>query len=154
MRTDARIDRKQVACPNASHLGFDKYKAQFGDIVVFNESDKSKVGRVIGRIDYAPALGETPAIRNYLVVAALTEDLTHVSERWVNPEDVTRVFDPNEESRNIPALINFFFSPKFRDESVDLLRRWTDTGFATPNDYLAWELRAVGEHRPEKSESA
>ena len=44
MRTDTRINRKQVTCPNASHLGFDKVNAQFGDIVLFNENDKSCVG--------------------------------------------------------------------------------------------------------------
>lgn len=147
MRTDARMDRKQVQCPNVSQLGFDKWKAQFGDIVMFTEGEKTRVGRVVARIEHAPALGETEALHNYLCVAALSDDLTFVMERWVKPEDVLRIYDPNEPSLHIQDTIRFFFSPEFKNESVDTLRRWLSSGFATPNDYLAWELRAVGEQR-------
>lgn len=135
MRADAQIDRKQVLCPNVSHLGYDKYKAQFGDIVLFIQNDRAQVGRVIGRVHYAPALeGDTRPIRDYLVVAALSDDLTHVGERWVSPDEVTRIYDPTEPDRKILEMITFFFGASFKDESVERLRRWTGSGFSTPTE--------------------
>lgn len=107
----------------------------------------SHVGRVIGRVAYAPPLsGDTQPIRNYLVVASLSTDLTYVGERWVNPEDVSQVFAVRPETAQ---LLAFFLSPEFGHESVDSLRRWTESGFATVNDWLAYEVT----HEPVKEVS-
>lgn len=143
MRTDCTIDRKQVICRNSSHIGFSKVKARVGDIVVYGDGSQTQfetrnVGRVIGRIVYAPALdaNEQP-IRNWLLVAVLSNDLTFVMERWVNPEHVTQVFEPQEKTQKMLA---FFFSPDFKKESAHTLRRWTGSGFSTPKeneDYMA-----------------
>jgi hypothetical protein len=139
MRTDATIDRKQVICRNSSHLGYSKVTARTGDIVVYSEGKEwgTHVARVIGRVAYAPSLGTEPAIRNYLVVASMSNDLTFVGERWVNPEDVSQVFSVRPETAR---LLAFFLSPEFGHESVDNLRRWTESGFATVNDWLAYEV--------------
>jgi hypothetical protein len=140
MRTDATIDRKQVICRNSSHLGYSKVTARTGDVVRWGEN----VGRVIGRIAYAPPCGETPAITNWLIVACLSPDLTYVSERWINPEEVTQVFAVRSE---MTKLLVFFLSNGFGHESVDNLRRWTESGFATVNDWLAYEVT----HEPTKA---
>lgn len=148
MRNDARIDRKYVACPNASTLGYGKWKAQTGDIVVYRQATyeakdlkemtnpyySSRVGRVIGRIAHAPNLDEYgKTIRNYLLIVGLSEDLTAAMERWVNPVDVTRVYDPRET--NTQALISFFFSPEMPKEPVNILRQWSTSGFSTVQEY-------------------
>jgi len=145
MRTDATIDRKQVICKKSSYLGFSKVTARTGDMVVYSEGTEwgTHVGRVIGRIAYAPALGNEQPIRNYLIVASLSNDLTFVGERWVNPEDVSQVFAVRPETAK---LLAFFLSPEFGHESVDNLRRWTESGFATVNDWLAYEVT----HEPVK----
>jgi hypothetical protein len=76
------------------------------------------------------------------VVACLSNDLTFVGERWVNPEDVTQVFEVRLETRN---MLEFFFAPEFGRESVDTLRRWTGSGFATPRENEDYMARIRGE---------
>lgn len=94
IRTDCTIDTRQVYLPNASTLGFGKYQARFGDFVWYREhytdgSYSTVLGRVLGRVAYAPPCGETPAIEGYLLVAQLGHNATHVYERWIDPADVT-----------------------------------------------------------------
>ena len=139
MRTDATIDRKQVISRNSSHIGYSKITARKGDIVIYNDdNDTSHVGRVIGRIVYAPALqGDTQPIRNYLLLAVLSQDQTFVMERWVNPEYVTQVFSVREETRK---MLTFFFSKQFGQDSIDNMRRWAVSGFSTVSDWLAYEV--------------
>jgi len=135
MRTDTIIDRKLVKCPNASTLGYGKWKAQFGDIVLWKDSEGIHIGRVAGRIQYAPALGsETPAIRNHLLIVALSRNHTFPMERWVDPQEVIEVYDPaNFESQPL-RLLTFLFGPEFKKESVEDLRKWIRDGAATPED--------------------
>src|ERR1700683_821816 len=117
MRTDIKFDRKQVSrLPNATHLGYDKGKTQTGDIVRFIEGGTERVGRIIGRIKNSA---------DTLCVAALSADLTSVMERWVKPEDILQVYDPQESSRHILETIQFFFGPQFVKESVNDLRDWS-----------------------------
>jgi hypothetical protein len=138
MRTDATIDRKQVICRNSSHIGYSKVIARTGDMLLWSEGTEHNLGRVIGRVAYAPALeGDKAPVRNWLVVARLSNDMTFVCERWVNPENVTQVFTVREETRKMLA---FFLSHEFGHESVDSLRRWSTSGFATVNDWLAYEV--------------
>jgi hypothetical protein len=144
VRIDAFIDRKQMRCPNASTIGYGKWKAQTGDIVVYRANEgMTQVGRVIGRITHAPALdGDKSPTRNYLLLAVLNSSLTFVMERWINPEDVIEVFEPRED---VAKMLAFFFSPEFTKESVDTLRRWTGSGFATPKDNEEYMARIRGE---------
>lgn len=146
MRTDATIDRKQVICKKSSYLGYSKVTARTGDVVLWRDGEgcNTNVGRVMGRVAYAPALdGDTQPIRDWLIVARLSTNLTSVSERWVNPEWVIEVFSVREDTRK---LLAFFFSQDFGTDSVDNMRRWTESGFATVNDWLAYEVT----HEPVK----
>ena len=140
MRTDATFDRKQTYCPNTyPTLGYGKYKAQFGDCLLYKENLTNgdynmRLARVAGRVDYAPAIGEdsTPT-RDYVLVITMSDDLTFVMERWIAPEDIIRVWDPNHKDRNIEQLIQFFFSPAFKQESIETLRQWSASGYSTPD---------------------
>jgi hypothetical protein len=138
MRTDAKIDRYSVTCPNASQLGYHKVKAEFGDIVVYRErfqdgNDPPRVGRVAGRVHYAPALepNEEP-IEDYLLVIVLADDLSFCFERWINPTDVVSVHSPSHPDRKLAELRTFFISPEFRQYSPAQLREWSASGYATP----------------------
>lgn len=137
MRTDVTIDRKQVRCPNTSHGGYDKYKAQVGDIVLFNESGHSLVGRMIGRIVYAPPCGETPAIRNYILVIALSQDMTFSMERWVNPADVMRVQAP----RSHKQVMDYFLSDQIVKAPVSEVRAAASEMWTTLDQYLEWKIK-------------
>ena len=142
-KADLQIDRKLVICPNASTLGYGKWKAQLGDIIVYQEStyeakdlstkvnphNHTRVARVIGRVAYAPPLeSDEKPIRNYLLVSALSEDLTFAMERWVNPEDVIRIYNP--EVTKTQNFLAFFFSPEMPTYSADELRQWSISGFS------------------------
>jgi hypothetical protein len=87
---DATIDHRQVRLPNASHLGYDKWKAQRGDVIVYREGEGTRTGRVLGRVAYAPPEGEIGAITDHLYVLALSDDLSHAYIRWVDPADVVQ----------------------------------------------------------------
>ena len=145
MRRDATIDRQQVHLPNASTLGFGKYKAQFGDVVLYQQDEHTYIGRVAGRIHYAPPLesSEKP-IRDYLLVIALGTRLDFAMERWVNPEDVTECFDPSNEHCRIQEVLAFLFSPQFKTESVDTLRRYAGE-WSTPDRMRKWEAKRDAE---------
>ncbi len=146
MRTDTRIDRYPVKCFQASTLGYGKYIAEVGDIIIYRESTYNvedlktlsnphvheRIGRMAGRVHYAPALGETPEIKNHILVVCLSLDSPCAYERWIAPEDVLRIYDPNHADRKILELITFFFSPEFRHYNPDQLRQWAYSGYATP----------------------
>lgn len=138
MRIDIVIDRKQVHLPNASTLGFGKYKAQYGDCVLFSEGGQRTMGRVIGRIAYAPKMDNDPDLRNYLVVIALGSNLSFPMERWVDPASVSECFNPQDfGNRDIAAFMSFFFGESFRKHSTEDMRGWVNYGSATVEGYLA-----------------
>lgn len=135
MRTDAIIDKRQVRCPNASHLGYDKWKAQVGDLITFREGDHGiTTGRMIGRIHYAPPCGESPAINNWLLVIGINSMLDHTFERWANPADVTRVQSLREQQ----AVMGYFLSDEILKAPIEEVRRGTTDGWTTLSRYRAY----------------
>jgi len=125
MRTDARMDRKQVKLPCASTLGFDKWKAQFGDMVMFREGHNLELGRIISRINYAPVIGDdSPAIRGWLCVAVFSQDMSFIMERWINPETIERCYTPRPQQI---ALMSFMFGEEFKKHDTYTLREWANT---------------------------
>lgn len=130
MRNDVTIDRKQTGyLPNTSTLGYGKYKAQFGDVVLFTEANHVRIGRVIGRIKSAPRIGNDPDLRGHLVVLTLGQNLTHAFERWVAPEDVIECFNPEPDKfggRDVRKLLDFFFGPEFKTKTPDQLRQYAN----------------------------
>lgn len=115
MRTDATIDRKQVVCRNASTSGYSHVTARVGDWITWtDESGQTHVGRMIARIVYAPACGETPTLRNYIEALTLSVDLTHAFIRWVNPLQVSTVY---RHRADIGAFLSFF-AGKLPDRDV------------------------------------
>ena len=126
MRTDCKISRKSVRCPNASLLGHAKPVAKVGDLVVYKEpytdgSYSSRAARMIGTVDYAPPIGnDTKPVKGYLLVLALSNDCTFCYERWINPKDVIEVRD------NPSAFAAWFFADKLPD--ADTARRLAEYG--------------------------
>jgi len=133
-RKDATIDRKQVPCRNASMIGYGKRNAQVGDVIRFEENGRIRLGRMIGRIAYAPALGETPRIKNWILAVCLGEDLTHMCERWVDPVTVTYVTPVANQGEVCTA----FFSDTLTKTPMELVRLAANELWSTVAAYLDW----------------
>lgn len=132
MRNDVIIDKKQVICRNSSLLGYSTCKVRFGMIVRYKNGEfDNMIGRVAGRIAYAPALGETPVIRNWILVMALGPNLTYAMERWVNPDDVIEAYDPSRPDTDILEFITEFFSPSWHQHKPQEFRQWCEYGSRT-----------------------
>lgn len=84
MRTDAKFTNRTVRCPNVAPYGA---RVRRGAWITYNGESARYYGRVIGTVS-APALGDTPAVQNWLVVLQLSADGTHCYERWINPANV------------------------------------------------------------------
>ncbi len=138
MRRDATIDRRKVKCSNASLIGYGKLFAQVGDVVRFKEYDRIRLGRMIGRIAFAPPCGETPCIKNWLLVVCLGEDLTHMAERWVDPASVTYVTPVANQGEVCAA----FFSDTLTKTPIELVRMAASELWSTVAAYLAWRKDA------------
>lgn len=136
MRTDATIDKKQVKCPNASMLGYGKWKAQVGDLIHFQDQSTRRIARMIGRIAYAPGLmDDNKPIRNYILAVAITGDmLDHSHERWINPADVLRV----ESIRNQAEVIAYLLSDEMVKAPIDEIRRCSSEGWSSLTAYRNW----------------
>jgi len=135
VRTDATIDRRQVRLPNASTLGYGKWKAQVGDLVVFKETEHHySHGRMIGRVHYASGHDGQP-IRDYILVIVLNETLDHTYERWVNPKDVVSCYTLQTENTDRRKVCEYFLSDELVKSPIDEIRRSTEYGSATVYKY-------------------
>ena len=135
MRTDALLDKRKVFCPNTSTLGYDKRYAQVGDIVLFTENEQTRIGRMIARVKWAP---DSPPIKNYILAIVLNEDMTHTSERWIQPERVTRV----QALRDHREVIEYFLSDQLIKEPLEDVRRILGE-WPSMNRYRAWRNKAL-----------
>lgn len=125
MRTDCKINTRSVKCPNAWHLGFGLRVANVGNLIVYKEYHKDasfalRTGRMIGRIT-APKIEPTDSeIEGWILAMVLSDDCTHLFERWINPEWVTEV-------REMPAnLLRFLAQPDWPDYNT--MRRAGERG--------------------------
>lgn len=134
MRIDARIDKRKVRCPNVPQTGTSKPFAQVGDIVEFESFGRPRIGRMVGRIAYAPRCGETPELHDYLLVATLGERLTHIAERWVNPSDVTDVHTVENQAEVVASL----FAPTFTRYPLDDIRHALSGLWSTMENFVTW----------------
>jgi hypothetical protein len=147
MRTDVQIDKRYVYCPNASTLGYGKYRAQFGDFLMWREATYAAndletktnphchmcYGRMAGRIHYAPAIcDDTEPVRDWILAIALGSNLTFAMERWVDPSEVVEVFEPTAK---LQSFLNYFLSEQFKQEKPNTLRAWSTSGFSTMQEY-------------------
>lgn len=130
MRTDVIIDRKQVYLPNVSTIGYYKIKAQFGDMI----RTKDYIGRVIGRISYAPKLSTNdPDVRGWLVCLVFGSNFTFPMERWINPAEVLECFDPTKygyktNESALASFVAFMFGPELKQYKPADLRAWQNYG--------------------------
>lgn len=131
MRTDILIDKKQVKCPNVSLLGYGKWKAQVGDLVWFKEGDTERIGRMVGRV----ASGDH---KNHIIVGTLSSSLCSVYERWVSPNQVTRI----EEIRNQGEALAWFLSDTMTKAPMDKVRHCIHNGWSSFDAYMEWRKGA------------
>ena len=96
MRKDAKYSKKAVMCPKASTIGFGRYKAKPGDLIVFSDgildSSGREIGRVLGRVDASGEPG-CPKIVGHILVLQASRDFTSCYIRWIDPALVTYVTD-------------------------------------------------------------
>jgi hypothetical protein len=141
MRTDAVIDKVQVECPDSSTLGFDKTKAQVGDLVFYHFGDDGPIfhGRMIGRIHHAPAIGNDKGpIKNWLLVAQLSPFLDQVYERWINPLWVVRVNAISGDMRQ-KDILAWFMSDDMVKAPQDEVRACVSEGWSSLAAYRHWK---------------
>jgi hypothetical protein len=120
MRTDVIIDKKQVVCRNTSTLGFSKWKAQVGNLLLFKEGGRIVTGRMIGRIQHGYFDGKS--LKNHLVVICISPRLDWTFERWVDPNDVTEIYDLNSEYARHAEVLEHFFSVELTKAPIDEVR--------------------------------
>jgi hypothetical protein len=133
MRTDATFDRRQVICKHATWLGYGKVRAQVGDLILTKDGT---LGRMLARITHAPQLEHNDKpIKNWILVLAMTgQMLEHTSERWIDPEDVTRV----ESVRDQSEVIAYFLSDQTIKAPINEMRRCASEGWSTLDAYRKW----------------
>lgn len=140
MRTDATIDRRKVRCPNASMIGWSCKQASVGSLIVFTDGGDERLGRMIGRVHYAPVLpGDSRRVKNWILAIVLGSELSHTSERWVDPKTVTRAYpltDANMVRRQ--AVVAYFLGDDIIGAPVDEVRRAAEYGSPTLADYRAY----------------
>lgn len=130
MRTDVKLDKKQVICRYASTLGFSKNILSCGDLFIYRtDNSDTATCRMLARIKFAPAIGEDKApIKNWICAMQLSTCATFTYERWVNPDWITEI-------PPIPTkLAQFFFAPAL-PYSADLLRKLMEYGTIS-NQYI------------------
>ena len=125
MRTDVKINEKQVICPNASLLGYSTCKCRVGYFLVYKEtytdgSYNTRLARMIGRIEKAPE----KELIGHIVALALDDNGSHGYERWVDPKDVLEVYAP----QHVSAFATWFFSGEKLPYGHNMLRKLSDYG--------------------------
>lgn len=126
----AEYDKRQVYCANASLIGGGAYKARINDFILYRTeftdgSDRLTLGRVIGRVRYAPALNSdnpdntAKNVTNFILSLTLSDFGDSAMIRWVDPKTVLRISRP-DKSRELFA--EFFFSEKLPFNMNELCR--------------------------------
>lgn len=80
MRTDCTRDNRATKLPNASHLGFDLWRAKRGNWIRFDDGNGEKFGRVIGRVHCER--------KTYIEVCAMLGCFDCPAIRWIDPASV------------------------------------------------------------------
>jgi hypothetical protein len=125
MRTDFKLDNKAVHLPNASTLGFGKYRAKRGDFIGFTMPGGTFYwGRVIGRVN---TFGLSP-VHGHIMAACLSSHGA-IMVRWVEPKDVTLCYE------QVPPEILLLLSADFRKlPSIEHLMSQHVTDFSLGRD--------------------
>jgi hypothetical protein len=104
--------------PNASTIGYGKYRAESGDFVSFTVApDDVRYGRVVGRVAETAEDGLEDCA-GFLEVVMLGSTLDFAARNWVDPKDVTYCTGPERAHT---------FLTKFFTASVDSLERYAET---------------------------
>ncbi len=130
MRKDCKIDNRKVFCHNASTLGFTHgYYCKRGAMVLYKEGldGQYQIGRSLGRITALETIEDIHGTKrvvekNYILMAQLSSDATHVYERWIDPALVYRIYDSPKN------LAEWFFTDGPTRYDVETTRRLMEHG--------------------------
>lgn len=128
------LDNRGVRCHPSVTLGYAKWIAKRGDIIVFKEhyedgSGESLMGRSLGRLASVEKDGLEDC-KGWLCLVVPNLTFTHCMIRWVCPNDVVEI---RSCPSNTPAT---FFSLEMCDEKDDI---WAQTNEEATRVALAIE---------------
>lgn len=111
--------------PNASTLGYGKFKARPGDFVTFSEEmsngNRLAVGRVVGVIEETDRDGTDFTGKEMLLVIMLSDDHSFGYEHWISVDQVRSCMDVGHARHFMAWFLNA--SPadllKYRNEDPD-----------------------------------
>jgi hypothetical protein len=84
-----------------------------------DHEQQKRVARSLGRIAWCDRDGENCV--GFVLAMELSQDATFAYERWINPDDITAIFDAPT------AMAAFFFAAEL-PYSPDMIRRLLDYG--------------------------
>lgn len=113
------LDNTQVRAPNASHLGFDKWRVKRGDLFSYTDQGHDYIARSLGCIKWCDRDGED--CRGWICALVLGQCAEHAYIRWVNPQRITRIID-------VPTKLAAFFFAKELPATVEMLLKLADYG--------------------------
>lgn len=122
--------RREVKLPNASTLGYGRWKARAGDFIVYKEQhsvsvpaeEHSRLARVIGQITSVEGRTDDPCV-GFLVVLAVDDEAAYGYERWINADDVTECRSPEHARAFLTWLVQATPSELFKYCRDDLEER-------------------------------
>jgi hypothetical protein len=125
------VFKKEIYCPNASHIGYNRYSVKVGDLIRFrtalnDDSYLYEFARVLG-LATVDGMGKAYPKRKVLAVLAASNDLSHGFERHVPIDDVVQVF-------NVGAFTKWFLFGQV-NLSIESLYHMSTNG-SLSNSYL------------------
>jgi hypothetical protein len=113
------LDNTQVRAPNASHLGFDKWRVKRGDVFSYSCDGQNHIARSLGCIRWCDSDGED--CRGWVCALVLGQCAEHAYIRWINPQWITQII-------NVPTKLAAFFFAKELPATVDMILKLADYG--------------------------
>jgi hypothetical protein len=104
-------------------IGYNRWIARHGYIVVWNDNGQRRVCRVVGRVAYAPEVGSkemgtySPMMSNYLMLIVLNTVGSSTYIRWVHPDEIVECYDPKDYVNKIRTNLERFLSDEFIKKS-------------------------------------
>lgn len=126
MSRPVKYDNRRVYLPNASTIGYGRYYAKAGNLIVFQDEYReglnhlTHVGKVIGRISETDTLqGERHGQWvGHLLVLQCAAHLMYGYERWIDPATVTQCCEPEHAAH--------FMAWLFKAEPAELFKYTRD----------------------------
>lgn len=122
--------RREVKLPNASTLGYGRWKARAGDFIVYKEQhgagdaaeEHYRLARVIGQITAVDGRTDDGMVGSLLVLA-IADEAAYGYERWIDADDVVECRSPEHAQVFLRWLIQASPAELFKYCRDDLATR-------------------------------